>query len=578
MNPTPTYQRAVEDFHNAPPAKAYESALALCHEQPGQYEAEQMAGMAAQIAGHQEWALKHLAQAVNLTNDPQNLAATWTCLGRAYLDLRMPDKAEPAFSRALTLVTNFPAALVGLSETYNFLGQYGKAAELGERSIKLGFPNIRSYVALGIAHMRLKDFDRATQNFKQALELDPASEPARFGLGAIERINGNFQEAEKYFRSGEKSNSDFADFNLLAGLKKFQDEDDPDLVVMKQMIEDPAVSDVSKEGLAFALAKACDDINNPREATRYLIQANEYAQKHEFRNYDPKSGEERIERIASTFTREFIERYSIHSHTEIRPVFIVSLPRSGSTLTEQMLGMHSRITPGGELGKLAGIVNTLSVKWGSDPAYPDLETRAAQSDLEKAAAAYVKETAKLHLLHPYFTDKSLENFHFLGLIRMMFPKARVIHLRRHPLASALGIYRQRFGLGVPYSTDLGHIARHYQAYSRLMRHWAEVMPDPYLNVLYESLVQHPEQELKRIFGYLELDYEPDTLRYYDLQRPVDTASVVQVRQPLQTAGLDRHKQYSELLEPVAQALAGEISDYEAELEARLTELGNEPPD
>lgn len=574
MNPTPTYQRAVDDFNNAPPAKAYESALALCHEQPGHYEAEQMAGIAALTCGHQDWALKHFAQAVDVTNNPQDLAVTWTCLGRTYLDLRMPDKAESAFSRALTLVTNFPAALVGLSEAYNFLGQYGKAVELAERSIKLGFPNIRAYVALGIAHMRLKNLEQATRYFKQAMQLDPDSEPARFGLGTIERINGDFTAAEKYFRSGGKANSDFADFNQLAGLKKFSDESDPDLVVMEQMIADPDVSDISKEGLAFALAKAYDDIGNPEQAAAYLVQANEYAKKHEFRNYDPRSGEDRMSRIATTFTREFIERYSIHSHTDIRPVFIVSLPRSGSTLTEQMLGMHSRITPGGELGKLSGIMNALSMKWGSDPAYPDMDTETAKSDLEKAAAAYVKETAKLHLLHPYFTDKSLENFHFLGLIRMMFPKARIIHLRRHPLASALGIYRQRFGLGIPYSTDLEHISRHYKAYSGMMRHWSQAMPEPYLDVFYESLVQHPEQELRRVFGYLELDYEPDALRYYDLQRPVDTASVVQVRQPLQMAGLNRHENYSELLKPVGKALAEEISNYENELDARLTELEN----
>lgn len=578
MNPTPAYQRAVEDFRNAPPAKAYESALALCHEQPDQYEAEQMAGIAALTCGHQEWALKHFTQAIDLTNDSQNLAVTWTCLGRVYLDLRLPDKAEPAFSRALTLVTNFPAALVGLSEACNFLGQYGKAAELGERCIKLGFPNIRSYVALGIAHMRLKNFEQATEYFKQAMELDPSSEPARFGLGTIERINGNFPEAEKYFRSGEKDNSEFADFNQLAGLKKFKDDNDPDLVVMRQMIEDPDVSDINKEGLAFAIAKAYDDIGNSVQAAGYLVQANELARKHEFRNYDPKSSDERIDRIVATFTREFIERYSIHSHTEIRPVFIVSLPRSGSTLTEQMLGMHSRITPGGELGKLSGIVNALSMKWGSDPDYPDIKTQAAKSDLEKAADAYVKETAKLHLLHPYFTDKSLENFHFLGLIRMMFPKARIIHLRRHPLASALGIYRQRFGLGVPYSTDLEHIARHYKAYSRLMHHWSQSMPDPYLSVFYESLVQNPEPELKRIFKYLELDYEANALRYYDLQRPVDTASVVQVRQPLQMTGLDRHKHYSELLKPVEQALTEEISNYENALDTHLTGLRNEQGD
>lgn len=531
-----------------------------------------MAGLAALTAGHHEWALKHLNKATDLTRDPQNLAATWTCMGRAYLDLRLTDKAESAFSRALTFAPDFPAALIGLAEALNFLGQYRKAAELAERSIEKGFPNARSYAALGIARMRQKNFDEATRHFREALRLDPNSGSARYGLGVIERINGDFSKAEEYFRSAGESDSIIPDFEQLAGLKKFTDENDPDLLVMKQMITDPATADIRKESLAYALAKAYDDIDKPTEAAKYLQQANEFGKSREFRNYDPKASDARVAHIMETFTAEFIERYSIQSVTNIKPIFIISLPRSGSTLTEQMLGMHSLVTPGGEIGKLSQIVTALSIKWGNDPAYPDMDVETARRDLGKAASAYSDETAKLHLLHPYFTDKSLENFYFLGLIRMMFPNARIVHIRRHPLASALGIYRQRFSLAIPYSSDLGDISHHHKTYARLMNHWSGEMPDLCLDVMYESLVQHPEEELKRIFAHVGLDYEPNALRYYDLKRPVDTASVVQVRQPLQTAGLERHKNYEDLLRPVAEALSDEIADYEKRLNARMVEL------
>lgn len=572
MNPTPTYQSAVDAFHNAPPAKAYECALALCQEQPGHYEAEQMAGIAALTSGHQDWALKHLKKAIDLTRDPHSLAVSWTCVGRAYLDQRLADRAEAAFSRALALIPDFPAALIGLAEALNFLGQFGRAAELAERSIEKGFPNARSYAALGVARMRQKSFDEATRHFKKALELDPNSGSARYGLGVIERINGNFANAAELFRSSGQSDSDIPDFEQLASLKKFTDENDPDLLVMKQMITDPAATELQKEGLAYALAKAYDDINKPDEASKYLVQANKYGKLREFRNYDPQASEKRAAHITETFTADFIERYSIQSFTHIRPIFIISLPRSGSTLTEQMLGMHSRITAGGEMSKLSKVATALSVQWGNDPSYPDMDVEAAKRDLEKAARAYSDETAKLHLIHPYFTDKSLENFYFLGLIRMMYPNARIVHVRRHPLASTLGIFRQRFTQAIPYSSDLGEIARHHKLYTRLMSHWAKQIPGLSLDVFYESLVHNPEQELRSMFSHLGLDYEPDALRYYELKRPVDTASVVQVRQPLQTAGIERHKRYTELLRPAAETLSEEIADYETQLKTRMDQL------
>jgi len=570
MNPIPLYQQTLEAMHTAPASEAYDLAQMLCAEQPGKYDPEQMAGIAALSGSRYELALKHFFSALRLTKNPTFLAATWCGIGRVYLDLRQSTKAETSFQRSLSLAPEFLPALTGLAEALNFLNRYQEAKSTAKHAIELGVSDGHVYTALAFACLRLKEFDAAETNYRLVLEQNSNSTTARYGLGLLARIHGRFDEAESYFRAISNEDSTAPGFEQLVGLKQFTDPADPDLTLMENLVADeqrtpPAI----RAGLAFALAKAYDDLDDAERASHYLLQANHNDLENLFEDYDPQSDEQRMARISDLFTAEFIDRYAVEDSAELHPIFIVSLPRSGSTLTEQMIGTHSRIMPGGELGHFSKIATKLSLKWGSNPDFPHIAVDDAQHDIREAALIYARETARLRLIHSHFTDKSLENFLFIGMIRMMLPNARIVHIRRHPLATVLGIFRRRFGRGIRYSADLNHIARYYRAYARLMEHWRHTVPDAFMEIFYESLVTNPEYELHRIFDYLNLEYDPRVLEYYKLTRPVDTASVVQVRQPLQQTGIKRHERYRELLKPTSEILSSEISDYERDLSAHL---------
>lgn len=572
MQATPLYRDTLEAVRNASAAEAYELAQALCHEQPNEYEAEQIAGIAALSSAQHQLALRHFSTALQLTDDPALSAASWTGIGRVHLDLDLPSEANGAFRRALSLAPEFPPALVGLAEALNYLLRYREAEAAAARAIELGVANSRSYAALASARLFQKKYGDAEIDFRRALELDPHSVQALYGLGSLARTHGRMDEAERLFRDiAARDAAGNPGLEQIVSLKRFTDPDDPDLQTMQRLEADTEapVSPSARAGLAFALAKAYDDLNDAESASRYLIKANRYERESQFKDYRPEAEEERVERIRQLFTREFVNRVTVNGPAELHPIFIMSLPRSGSTLTEQMIASHSRIAPGGELGHLSRIATALSLKWGANPNFPDIDVDEARRDLEQSGRDYAHETARIHLVHPYFTDKSLENFLYVGLIKMMLPQAKIIYVRRHPLATALGVFRRRFTRGIPYSSDLEHISRYLRSHYKLIQHWREAAPEGLTEVFYEALVSDPERELRRIFAHLDLEFEPATLEYYKLERPVATASVVQVRQPLEQAGVNRHEHYGKLLEPVAEALQNEIAAYEREMQTHL---------
>lgn len=577
MNLSPLYKQTVEAIHKATAAEACSLAEQLCAEQPQEYDSEQMAGIAALSGGRYTLALKHFFAAAELTKSPGCLAATWSGIGRVYLDLAHHVKAKVAFLRAISLAPEFPPAFPGLAEALNFLSQYKEAEIAARKAIDLGVTDSRTYSTLAFACLRLKKLEEAEANYRLVLHRDSNSVEAHYGLGIIARIYGHFDESQKYFRAISGKDASSPGWVQLAGLKRFHDATDPDLTVMEGHFADEQTSPDIKAGLAFALAKAYDDLGDTKRAANYLLQGNRYDSETRFSDYDSQSDKRRMERISDLFTRDFIERYAIEDETELRPIFVVGLPRSGSTLTEQIIGMYPDVMPGGELGYLSKIITELSLKWGSDTDFPKLSVDAARHDLRKAAARYVHETARLRLIHSRFTDKSLENFLYIGAIRMMFPNARVVHVRRHPLATALGIFRRRFSRGIPYSADLIQITNFYRSYTHLMAHWKSTTPDNFYDLFYESLVLDTESELYGLLGYLGLNYDARVLEYYKLVRPVETASDVQVRQPLNLDGLERHNKYLEMLRPVAEVLEEEISTYERDLSIRLEEIKKNRP-
>lgn len=561
-------EQAQTTIQGADPGQTLESARALCKADPERWDHQQMAGIAALASDLPQEARERFEAALPLAGAPNFAGATWCGLGRIELDEDNPARAEAAFRRALSLIHEFPPALVGLSEALERKMQYNEAETAGRRALELGHDEPRLHLTLAHACLWLEKIEAAEKEFNITLTLQPTAQAAHFGLGLVAKARGQLDEARRIFLNVLEREPRYAGYVHLASLHDFSADDSMLGILEKRYGELPNDAPPNaRSDLAFALAKAWDDAGDAARASRYLDEGNTLQA--EQLDYDPAPQEEFMRRLQTLFTREFVKRLEGGGLTDLSPIFITSMPRSGSTLLEQMLASHSQVRGGGELGHFNRIAFALGRQWAAREDFPNVDAKAATENLRAAGREYAKRTAALRLLQPRFTDKTLDSYCYIGMIRTMLPDARILHVRRHPLATALGIYRQRFGNSIGYGFDLEHINRYYRAYWKLMEHWRATLPEAFIDVFYEALVTNPERELRRILAYLDLEFEPACLEFHRLERPVRTASVVQVREPLNTRGLARHERYGELLAPVAEGLAEEIAAYESELDEVL---------
>lgn len=567
-------EQAVAAMDAGDAERAYPLAAALCERSPTDFQAHHVAGIAALDTDRAGDALRLFRHALRLAPTTDLAAVAWWGIGRAQLLRESPHEGTAAFLRALSLSPSFGPAFGGLAEALGNQGRHYEAEQAGKRALELGVDEARLHVALGHAYLGQDKLEDAEREFRAAAALDANAPEPRFGLGSLAKIQGNFTEADRIYRTVLAETPDYPGYEQFAGLKRYSRQD-PDLEMIERRFAElpPDAPRSARADLNFALAKVYDDIDDTERATRHLEEGNRLERQRMV--FDPGQDDERVRRLADFVTRDFIERYADAGLAGVQPVFVISLPRSGSTLTEQMLASHPQIRGGGELGHVTRIAAALGAKWATRPDFPDIEETAARQDLREAAREYSQLTAALRLLEPRFTDKSLNNFFYIGLIRVMLPDARIVHVRRHPLATALGLYRVRFARGITYNSDLSNIAAHYRAYARMMDHWRNVAPEAFIELRYERLVAEPEIELRRLLSYIGLEFDPACLEFYKLHRPVRTASVTQVRQPLDLRGLTRHERYRDLLRPVAESLSEEIADYENELAAELGYAG--PP-
>ncbi len=319
--------------------------------------------------------------------------------------------------------------------------------------------------------------------------------------------------------------------------------------------------------LNFALARALDAEGEYEQAFGYFQrgnrlkqseyqQARAYFQQGDQRKeaaFDPAAQKEFVDRLIATFTSDFFaERRGWGSEDE-GPVLILGMPRSGTTLVEQILASHPEVKAGGELTHLRDLARALAAEF---PGLSSPEAAASREQLEAMGEEYLSRIRALSAGSRLVTDKLPANFLRLGLIALWLPQAKVIHVRRNPFDTCLSIYFQHFEEGLPYSWDLAHVGAYYREYLRLMAHWRRVLPLPMLEVQYEDLVANQAEKTRDLLAYCGLSWDEPCLRFWETERAVDTASLWQVRQPIYTRSIGRWRHYEAHLGPLKQALEG----------------------
>jgi tetratricopeptide (TPR) repeat protein len=483
------------------------------------------------------------------------LAETATRLGR-YED------AEALLRRCLDLAPGFIPARHNLAVA---LYRQTRAAEaLAETEALLaadprhpGYRNLQA-AALG----QLGEYDRAIAVFESLLADFPVQPKGWMSYGhALKTVGRQADAIAAYRRAIDLSPGLGEAWWSLANLKTFRFTDG-DIASLQAALARADISEEDRFHLDFALGKALEDAGREEESFSAYSRGN--ALRRASLDYDPDETRRHVLRSRTLFTPEFWTAREGWGCPSPDPIFILGLPRAGSTLVEQILASHPRVEGTMELPDMPALAKRLGARSrrDQDSAYPDVLADLDADACRALGEEYLARTApQRKTSRPFFIDKMPNNFAHVGLIRLILPKAKIIDARRHPLACCFSGFKQHFARGQAFTYDLSDLGRYYADYVDLMSHFDAVLPGHVHRVIYERMVADPEFEVRALLAFCGLDFDPACLRFYENDRAVRTASSEQVRRPIFTEGLDQWRGFEPWLGPLKAALGPVLVAY-----------------
>jgi tetratricopeptide (TPR) repeat protein len=420
-------------------------------------------------------------------------------------------------------------------------------------------PRNRDYrTVLATTYVAIGQHEQALQIYRELLAETPQAPDLHLSVAHVLKTEGRHEEAVQSYWSAAQARPSFGDaYWSLANLKTYRFSDEQ-MQLMRQQEAAKGAKRVDRYHLCFALGKALEDRGQYEESFRYYARGNEL--KGSEIRYRPETIERSAQLQASMFTPEFLATRQTWGSPRADVIFIVGLPRSGSTLLEQILASHSQVEGTMELADIPRLVHRLQGRDADElaPRYPRVLSELTAEQCRNFGNKYLADTQIYRTDRPFFIDKMPNNFRHLGLIHLMLPNARIIDARREAMACCFSNFKQLFAAGQEFTYSLQDIGRYYRSYVQLMAHWDAVLPGKILRVQYEEVVQDLEGNVRRILEFCGLPFEPQCLDFHRTERSVRTASSEQVRRPIFKEGLDQWRHFDAWLGPL-RAVLGELA-------------------
>ena len=487
-----------------------------------------------------------------LLKDPSNVDALRLLAGVAMRAKQWGD-AEALLERALEIAPDFSQGWMDLGLARQEQDKTTGAIEAFKRVIQLKPQVPNGYVSVGTVKAMTGQHDEAMEMFSKALEFDPANFGALSGMGHVLKTVGNQDDAIASYRKCIESNPDHGEtWWSMANLKTFR-FDDEDIKVMQTRVARESLLEEQKTNFHFALGKAFEDKKDYDKAFEHYALGNKNRRERE--TYDPVQTADLHDQFIQVFSKNFIAERSGAGSDSNAPILIVGLPRSGSTLIEQILASHPEVEGTHELPDLGRVARATGANREDRTVYPRVLPLLEDYEFKEMGEDYLRRTKRhRHTELPRFTDKLPNNFVHIGFLSLVLPNAKIINAKRHPLDSCLGSFKQLFARGQPFTYDQFELGEFYMEYQRLMDHWHEVLPGKVLDVQYEDVVDDLETQVRRILEYCELPWDDACLRFYETDRAVKTASSEQVRQPIYSTAKHKWRSYEAHLAPMIDVL------------------------
>lgn len=464
------------------------------------------------------------------------------------------DDAEFLLASCLQFEPNYKRARLDYVHVLHKRQKFDMALEQANSLLKSDPQNVNLKIGLGNAQQATGDFTAAIETFQSILQENPNNYSIYLTLGHALKTVGRVDDAINAYRKSYQIRPDFGDaFWSLANLKTYRF-----LAHERQQMREQEASSTTaitdRIHLCFALGKDFEDSELFDEAFTFYERGNKL--KSEQDRYDSKSLDVSFDIQQKTFNAAFFEHHANAGCPAGDPIFIVGLPRAGSTLLEQILSSHSQVDGTMELANIIGLAHRLSGRLATQdtPRYPGILSELSANELRKMGELYIEETMHHRQGSAFFIDKMPNNFRHIALIKLILPNAKIIDARRHPMSCCFSGFKQLFGEGQQFSYDLADIGHYYTSYVDLMDHWDKILPGKILRVQYEDVVADLETQVRRILDYCGLSFEQNCIDFYRNKRAVRTPSSEQVRQPIYQSGLEQWRNYEAHLAPLKKAL------------------------
>jgi len=531
----------------------YEAAIRL---NPSYAHAYSNLGNLLKELGQLEAALTQVRQAIELDPHYADAYINASAITRA---LHRPAESLRWLENVLSFAPDHPGALMALAITHREDENFPAAEQAARRAVALLPQSGDAHEILGQVLHGMNRTDEALAAYAQAQTL-PMPNPA----GPLEKRAvllhelGRKAEALEAYQSALEINPRSASLWFNRSDAKSFSANDPDIQTMESLLQDGEQQGLGLDDrtmLSFALGKAHLDAGQDDRAFAYLAEGNRL--KRQSFDYDPPAVERWLQEIAETLSPAQIERLKGHGDPSALPIFIIGMPRSGTTLAEQILASHPQIHGAGELRLMQSMIDQITDLNGRLLGYPGLITGTAPEDLQRLAQHYLARVSAMAPGKARVVDKMPANFLFAGLIHLLFPNARIIHCRRDGVDTCLSCYTRLFSGEQKFAYDLAELGRFYKDYERLTAYWKSVLPaDRFTELVYEDVVADQEAETRRLLDFCGLDWDEACLSFYELKRPVRTASVGQVRKPIYKTSVGRWRKHAQYLGPLLRELGG----------------------
>ena len=474
------------------------------------------------------------------------VAFLYNLLGLVLAGQGKNDEAIKYYNDGINIEPNYAMIYNNLGAVYNSKKDYLKAESYYNKSIKLNDKLPETQNNLGNLYVTINKHKEAISSYKKSISINSNFYAAYYNLGILYKSTGNFADSKKYFEETIRLNPFFYNAHrALSQLHKYKKKNDSHIISMKKISEDNKTTNYGKMILSFALGKAFEDTKNFDEAFNYFLQGNKFRRKDI--SFSAQKEINEFENIKNTFNKNFFNKYIGVGNTDDAPIFIVGMPRSGTTLIEQIISSHPDVYGGDELNYFNDLIKKFYYK-NNIYSIEAFNTNVSEN-FKTIGNEYLKEIKKLSKKNKKVTDKLPINFKWIGFIKLILPNSKIIHCVRDPKDVCMSIYKNFFAnIDLNYAYNLDEVVSFYNLYNDLMSFWKKSLPEFITEVRYENLVDNPAKEIKKLIKNCDLKWNNNCIKFYNNKRPIKTASDTQVREKMYKSSINSWKNYKKYLE------------------------------